>query len=68
MESVTLNVEGMACGHCKMAVEKALSSLEGVQAANVNLEGKKVDVEYEPGSVSLDDIKKAVTEAGYSVE
>ena len=51
-----------------MAVEKALSSLEGVLTANVNLEEKKVDVEYEPGSVSLDDIKKAVTEAGYSIE
>lgn len=68
MESVTLKVEGMACSHCKMAVEKAISSLEGVRDAKVNLDEKKVDVEYESDKVSVEDIKKAVVESGYSVE
>ena len=33
-------VEGMMCNHCKMAVEKVLSAVPGVTAANVDLEAK----------------------------
>ena len=35
-----LKVEGMMCNHCKAAVEKALNAVEGVSAAEVNLEEK----------------------------
>jgi len=30
MEKTVLKVEGMSCGHCKNAVEKALKSKNGV--------------------------------------
>ena len=33
-------VEGMMCNHCKMEVEKVLSAVPGVTAANVDLEAK----------------------------
>lgn len=32
MEKIVYKVEGMACGHCVMHVQKALESLPGVKA------------------------------------
>ena len=46
MEKVTLNVEGMSCGHCVKAVEGSVGALNGVSSVKVDLEGKKVDVEF----------------------
>ena len=37
-------VEGMMCNHCKMAVEKVLSAVEGVTAVVVDLEAKTATV------------------------
>nr|MBP9484379.1 heavy-metal-associated domain-containing protein [Negativicutes bacterium] len=34
----TIKVDGMSCGHCKNAVEKAVRALPGVLAAEVDLE------------------------------
>lgn len=64
---VTLSVEGMSCGHCKMAVEKAVSALNGISKVEVNLEGKKVTVSFDPGSVNEAAIKDAITDQGYHV-
>ena len=37
-------IEGMMCNHCKMAVEKVLSAVEGVSSAVVDLEAKTATV------------------------
>lgn len=62
----TMQVEGMTCGHCKMRVEKALNSIEGV-SAEVDLSSGKVSVKME-NEVSDADLTKAVTNAGYEVK
>jgi copper chaperone len=67
-EKVVLNVGGMSCNHCKMAVEKALRSLDGVENANVDLAASTATVEYDSGKVSGEDLKAIITEAGYQVE
>ncbi|OEG00150.1 hypothetical protein BHF71_05980 [Vulcanibacillus modesticaldus] len=64
---ITLTVEGMTCGHCKSSIEKALSELDGVKSAVVDIEAKKVDVSYDSGKVTVDAIKAAIEDAGYSV-
>ncbi len=61
---ITMKIEGMACGHCKAAVEKALNAIEGVQA-QVNLEAKTAEVQAE--GVDAEMLKKAVEDAGYDV-
>ena len=38
-------VDGMMCNHCKMTVEKALKSVEGVENAVVNLEEKTATIQ-----------------------
>ena len=67
MKNTTLNVEGMSCSHCVNAVTKAVTALEGVSGVNVDLEGKKVTVDFEEDKVSLDKIKEAIEEEGYDV-
>ena len=62
----TLNIEGMMCAHCVAHVEKALSALGGVTAAKADLEGKCATVTL-GAPVSDQDLKDAVTGAGYEV-
>lgn len=67
LEKQTLTVEGMSCGHCKNAVEKAVRGLPGVMSAEVDLGAKKLVVEFDVAKSSLADIKNAIEEAGYEV-
>ncbi len=61
-----MQVEGMTCGHCKMRVEKALNSLEGVRA-EVDLASGKVSVQLQT-EVADNTLIEAVTNAGYEVK
>ncbi|MFT4412888.1 copper chaperone CopZ [Fredinandcohnia humi] len=68
MEKVTLNVQGMSCGHCVNSVEGSVGALAGVSKVAVNLGEGKVDVEYDPSQVSLEQIKETIDDQGYDVE
>jgi len=61
-----LKVEGMSCGHCKAAVEKALKAVDGVEDAVVSLEEKTAQVTLNK-EVPDHVLAKAVTDAGYEV-
>ena len=61
----TMVIEGMSCGHCSARVEKALNALDGV-TAKVDLEAKTASIETE-GRASDEQLKAAVTDAGYDV-
>ena len=67
MSEKTLRVPDMHCGHCKAAVEGELSKLSGVQRANADLEKGTVEVSYDEGKVSTEDLRGAIEEAGYTV-
>lgn len=62
-----LRVNGMTCEHCKNRVETALSGLDGVRSAVVNLKEGTVDVVAAP-DVSQNAMQKAVEAADYTVE
>jgi copper chaperone len=68
MEKVTLNVEGMSCGHCVKSVEGSVGALNGVSTVKVDLENKKVDVEFNKDEVTLDVIKETIDDQGYEVK
>jgi copper chaperone len=67
MTEKTLKVPDMSCGHCKAAVEGELNKLSGVQMANADVEKGTVKVSYDEGTVSTEDLKDAIEEAGYTV-
>ncbi|MCH1624405.1 copper chaperone CopZ [Fredinandcohnia quinoae] len=68
MQTVTLNVQGMSCGHCVKAVEGSVGELEGVNQVNVKLDEALVEVAFNESKVSLDKIKETIEDQGYDVE
>lgn len=60
-----LGVQGMTCASCVRRVERALTKLPGVDAASVNLATERATVRYATGQTSPEQIKAAITEAGY---
>ena len=63
MRHVVLQVEGMSCGHCLHAVNRALAGVTGVIIRSVTLGQAEVDLEV-PGP-SPDQVTAVLTEAGY---
>ena len=66
--SASLNIGGMTCAACVYHVERALSGVPGVASARVNLGVEKATVQYSPQLASLNELRRAVEDAGYSVE
>jgi copper chaperone len=67
MEKITLEVQGMSCGHCVKAVEGSVGKLDGVNQVKVHLNEGLVDVEFNPEKVSLENIKETIDDQGYDV-
>lgn len=57
-------VEGMMCNNCRMHVEKALNSVEGVESATVTLNPPVAKVKFADGEISVDTLQNALNEAG----
>lgn len=68
MTTIELTAPKMSCGHCKMAVENAAGELTGVASVTADPDTKKIVVEYDEGSVTPEEIGKAIEAAGYPVE
>ncbi|MFA5571113.1 MAG: heavy metal translocating P-type ATPase [Sphaerochaetaceae bacterium] len=60
-----IHIEGMSCGHCVKAVEKALATVEGLDA-HVDLENNTATVNV-VSSVSDEQLTTLISDAGYSV-
>ena len=58
-------VEGMTCASCVRRVEKAISAVPGVTAANVNLATESAEVSLLP--TATPDVIAAIEKAGYHV-
>ncbi len=67
LKTISLRISGMMCAACVAHNEEALSALPGVIKAVVNLATEKASVEYDPDKVTLEDMRKAVSDVGYEV-
>ena len=63
-----LLIDGMTCASCVRRVERALSKVDGVQEANVNLATERAAVRFDPATADLDALAAAVAKAGYRAE
>ena len=63
----TIPVIGMACVVCAANVENTLRKLRGVSSATVTLSTRTVLVDYDPEVITLDDMKREVSNAGYDL-
>lgn len=66
MEELTLEIDGMSCGHCVGQVTKALTQLDGLRVKTVKV-GEAVVV-YDRQEITTADIVRAVNEAGYGAQ
>src|SRR5712692_9393439 len=64
---VTFPVTGMTCASCVRRIEKALSKVDGVQDASVNLATERAKVVFDASLTSVDQMRAAVQKAGYTV-
>jgi copper chaperone CopZ len=63
MKDLTLHIEGMSCGHCLNAVNRALTSLPGVEVGAVRM--GRAELRYDEGATDPARIEAAVADAGY---
>ena len=57
----------MACSACSANVEKKLNELNGINTASVSLPGRSALVDYDPDTISLEQMKAAINGIGYDL-
>lgn len=62
-----LIVPGMGSDHCAGLVSTSLKRLDGVSNIRTNIANHRVDVEFDPDRIRLDDLTSVVERAGYDV-
>lgn len=67
-DSVNLSLGGMHCASCALLIEKGLKQVPGVKQANVNFAAEKARVIFDTGKAGVENLIKAVKDAGYSAE
>ena len=67
MTTRTFPVQGMTCAHCQVAVTKALKRVPGVASVEVDLQGRQAKVGYDADKVTVEQLAKAVEDAGYTL-
>src|SRR5438128_1165771 len=67
MERITAPVRGMHCAACVGKVERALTSVPGVESASVSLATEQAAVVFDPARTDLARLRAAVAAAGYEL-
>ncbi|MBV51336.1 MAG: hypothetical protein CMH77_02340 [Nitrospinae bacterium] len=68
MTNLTMNVEGMTCGHCAQTVKDAVTGLSGINRVDVDLEKKLVTVEFDEVLGKVESITDKIVEVGFEVK
>ena len=63
MKKQELLSDGMSCGHCVKALKNELTAIQGLIVQDVQI-GKAI-IEYDPDTVSDEDILHAIDESGF---
>ena len=63
MRHLTLHIDGMSCGHCLNAVNRALAGLLGVEVESVRI--GRAELRYDEQTLDPSRIEAAVADAGY---
>ncbi len=62
-----LPIGGMSCAGCAARIRESLQRLPGVSTAGVNFATRRASVSYNPEVTSLEKIREAIEELGYTV-
>jgi copper chaperone len=67
-EHVTVTAPDISCGHCVTSIKEAVGTLPGVASVDADPDTKRVEIDFDPGRVSLAQIEAALDDAGYPVQ
>lgn len=66
-ETITIKTSAQ-CEMCKERIEKALAYTKGVKKSNLDVDSKTITVVYNPGKVSPEKIREAISKTGYDAD
>lgn len=66
MESKTVQVPSIHCGHCVMTIQRELGDVAGIKSVKADDKAKTVTVDWE-APADWEKIKTALAELGYPV-
>ncbi|KKM90186.1 hypothetical protein LCGC14_1241120 [marine sediment metagenome] len=66
MSAKTIEIDGMSCQHCVMAVKKSLEAIDGVTEADVEV--GKASVTFDESKVKDSDLNDAIVQTGFKVK
>jgi copper chaperone CopZ len=67
MKTELIKVTGMTCGGCVNSLTRALKSISGVDAVQVDLSTGDTQVQYNENLTSPEQLRSAVINAGYGL-
>ena len=62
-----IGVDGMVCRGCEGNIKRTIGALKGVKSVTASHKDKKVTVDFDPSIITLEGIKKAIRDLGYTV-
>lgn len=68
MSTVAYSVPDISCEGCANAIKRALGTLRGVESVAVDVQSKRVTVDYAEDQVGPEDIRRRIDDAGYEPE
>jgi copper chaperone CopZ len=68
IKTTTLRANDLNCPSCEAKIEKSLNSMDGVGKADVHFNTGRIAVEHDPAKASVDDLVRAVADAGYTAK
>jgi len=66
MAETKMEIEGMSCQHCVMAVKKALGGVPGILESDIQI--GSAAVKYDETKIKKEDIQAKIEKAGYKVK
>lgn len=63
----SIQMEELVCPMCAQKIESALQKAPGVRSASVFYNASKARVEFDEDTITLDALKKIITDLGYVV-
>ncbi|MBV9323995.1 MAG: heavy-metal-associated domain-containing protein [Chloroflexi bacterium] len=67
MTTTVLNVPDISCEHCERTITQALSPVDGIKSVRVDIDARRVAVEYDASRVDVERMREILAEEEYPV-